>query len=180
MRYAAFLRAINVGGHVVKMDHLRSLFESAGCRAAETFIASGNVVFESSRKSVDDLERAIETHLKKALGYPVATFVRSMPELAAIVDLEPFGPAPLKTPDSVFVGFLRSAISKDARRQIAALSNDVDTVMADGREVYWRARKGFAESTISYAVVEKLLKTEATFRNVNTVRRMAAKYCGSS
>ena len=174
MKYAAFLRAINVGGHIVKMDRLRAVFEAAGFRGAETFIASGNVVFESSRKSAGDLERAIETDLKKALGYPVATFVRSMPELAAIVNLEPFGPESLKPPDSVFVGFLRSAVSKDARRQFASLSNDVDTVMADGREIYWRARKGFAESTISYAVVEKLLKTEATFRNLNTVKRMAA------
>ena len=88
-------------------------------------------------------------------------------------------PLSLEPPDSVFVGFLRSAVSKDARRQIAALSNDVDTVLVDGREVYWRARKGFAESTISYAFVEKLLKTQATFRNLNTIRRMAAKYCGS-
>ena len=61
MKYAAFLRAINVGGHIVKMDRLRTLFEAAGFRGAETFIASGNVVFESSRKSAADLERAIET-----------------------------------------------------------------------------------------------------------------------
>jgi uncharacterized protein (DUF1697 family) len=179
MRYAAFLRAINVGGHVVKMDRLRKVFETAGFDGVETFIASGNVVFESSRKNTTDLERAIELHLKKALGYPVATFVRSMPELAAIVGLEPFGRESLNAPDSVFVGLLRSAASKDAQRQVAALSNDVDTLVADGREIYWRARKGFAESTISYAVVEKLLRTEATFRNVNTIRRMAAKYCGS-
>jgi uncharacterized protein (DUF1697 family) len=179
MRYAAFLRAINVGGHIVKMDRLRKLFETAGFAAVETFIASGNVVFESSRKNVGDLERAIESHLKKTLGYPVATFVRSMSELSAIVDLEPFGRESLKPPDSVFVGFLRSATGKDERRQVAALSNDVDTLVADGREIYWHARKGFAESTISYAVVEKLLRTEATFRNINTVKRMAVRYCGS-
>jgi len=179
MRYAALLRAINVGGHIVKMDRLRKLFETAGFSSVETFIASGNVIFESSRKNTADLERAIEVHLKKSLGYPVAAFVRSMPELAAIVDLEPFGREPLKAPDSIFVGFLRSATSKDARRQIASLSNDVDTLVADGREIYWRARKGFAESTISYAVVEKLLRAEATFRNMNTVKRMAAKHGGS-
>jgi uncharacterized protein (DUF1697 family) len=179
MKYAAFLRAINVGGHVVKMDRLRKLFETAGFAGVETFIASGNVVFESSKKNTGDLERTIESHLKKGLGYPVATFVRSMPELSAIVGLEPFGRGSLEPPDSVFVGFLRSATSKDAQRQVASLSNNVDSLVADGREIYWRARKGFAESTISYAVVEKLLKTEATFRNVNTVRRMAARYCGS-
>ena len=58
MKYAAFLRAINVGGRVVKMDRLRTLFEAAGLRGVETFIASGNVVFESGRKNTGDLERA--------------------------------------------------------------------------------------------------------------------------
>jgi len=179
MRYAAFLRAINVGGHVVKMDRLRKLFDDAGFDGVETFIASGNVVFESSRKNDPDLERTIESRLQKALGYPVATFVRSMPELAAIADRAPFGRDTLRAPASVFIGFLKKAAGKDTGRQVASLSNDTDTLMAHGREIYWLARKGFAESTISYAVVEKLLRTEATFRNVNTIRRMAAKYCVS-
>jgi len=50
MRYAAFLRAINVGGHTVKMEPLRRVFESAGFDDVETIIASGNVVFESPRR----------------------------------------------------------------------------------------------------------------------------------
>ena len=181
MRYAAFLRGINVGGHVVKMDRLRTLFEAAGFSGVQTVIASGNVVFESSKKNGDALERTIEAHLGKALGYPVATFVRSMPELAAIVDLEPFGRAPLDAPApaSLFIGFLRERTTREARRHVASLSNSVDTLIADGREVYWFARKGFAESTISYNSVEKLLNSQATFRNVNTVRRMAVKYCVS-
>jgi uncharacterized protein (DUF1697 family) len=179
MRYAAFLRAINVGGHVVKMDQLRKHFEAAGFREVATVIASGNVVFESSKKSGDGIERAIASHLEKALGYPVATFVRSMTELAAIAERAPFGRAPVDAPSpaSVLIGFLRTPTSRDAGRQLAALSNNTDTLVAVGREVFWFARKGIAESTISYSVVEKLLGTEATFRNVNTVRRMAAKYC---
>ena len=46
-RYIALLRAINVGGHTVKMDHLRRLFEALDLAAVETFIASGNVVFHA-------------------------------------------------------------------------------------------------------------------------------------
>ena len=42
-KHFAFLRAINVGGHTVKMDHLRDIFESLGFSNVETFIASGNV-----------------------------------------------------------------------------------------------------------------------------------------
>ena len=51
-RYIAFLRAINVGGHnTVKMDFLRQLFESLGFSNVETFIASGNIVFETTSKN---------------------------------------------------------------------------------------------------------------------------------
>ena len=179
MRYAAFLRAINVGGHVVKMDRLRKVFEAAGLRGVETVINSGNVVFESPKKSGDALASALETRLEKALGYPVATFVRSMPELAAIAAHEPFGRVSLDPPACLFIGFLRTATGRDAARQVAALSNDVDMLAADGREIYWLARKAFSGSTISYKVVEKLLRGEATFRNANTVKRITAKYCVS-
>jgi len=58
-KYIAFLRAINVGGHTVKMDHLRSLFEALGFSNVETFIASGNVIFESKSKSTRALERRL-------------------------------------------------------------------------------------------------------------------------
>ena len=85
MRYVAFLRAINVGGrHLVKMDALRRLFEELGFTNVETFIASGNVVFESKSRSAASLEKAIEAHLQKSLGYEVKTFIRSESEVAEI------------------------------------------------------------------------------------------------
>jgi len=46
-RYVAFLRAINVGGHVVTMAQLKRAFEAVPLASVETFIASGNVIFES-------------------------------------------------------------------------------------------------------------------------------------
>src|SRR5438093_11101582 len=90
VRFIAFLRAINVGGHTVKMDDLRRLFESLGCSNPETFIASGNVIFESPVEDVRTLEKSIERHLRTALGYEVATFIRTAPELADIAKFQPF------------------------------------------------------------------------------------------
>src|SRR6188472_1508109 len=84
-RYVAFLRAINVGGHIVKMDHLRTLCEAIPLANVSTFIASGNVLFES-KKPRAQVEAAIEKKLKAALGYDVATMVRSGADLAAIVE----------------------------------------------------------------------------------------------
>jgi uncharacterized protein (DUF1697 family) len=95
-RYIAFLRAINVGGHnTVKMDFLRHLFESLGFSNVETFIASGNIVFETKSKNAQALEREIEKGLREALGYAVATFIRTGTELAAIANYKPFSQSTL-------------------------------------------------------------------------------------
>ena len=59
-KYFAFLRAINVGGHVVTMDHLVRLFEGMGFSGVETFIASGNVIFETSKGRPKLLKRTLK------------------------------------------------------------------------------------------------------------------------
>src|SRR6266545_8120025 len=77
-RYVALLRAINVGGHNVKMEELRRQFERLGLSNVETFIASGNVLFDAKSSSVSALEHKIEAGLRTALGYEVATMVRKI------------------------------------------------------------------------------------------------------
>ena len=105
-RYIAFLRAINVGGHTVKMDVLRQQFEALGFANVETFIASGNVIFETTAKNTRTLEKKIEQQLRAALGYEVATFIRTEAELAAIAQYQPFTTALLKTAQALNVAFL--------------------------------------------------------------------------
>ncbi|MGH7483915.1 MAG: DUF1697 domain-containing protein, partial [Longimicrobiales bacterium] len=82
-RCFAFLRAINVGGRTVRMAALRELFDALGLERVETFIASGNVVFDvEGQEDPSALERRIEERLRRELGYEVATFLRARPELA--------------------------------------------------------------------------------------------------
>ena len=76
IRYIAFLRAINVGGHVVKMDALRAHFAALRLTAVESFIASGNVIFLATSADPTALEQRIEARLAAQLGYSVATFLR--------------------------------------------------------------------------------------------------------
>src|SRR4051794_680361 len=89
-RYIAFLRAINVGGRVVKMDRLRAAFEVMGFANVSSFIASGNIVFDAADEDPVALERQIEDRLRQTLGYEVATFLRTASELAAIAAHRPF------------------------------------------------------------------------------------------
>ena len=177
-RHVAFLRAINVGGHTIKMDTLRLLFEGWGGSNVETFIASGNVVFDTARRSAESTERSIEEHLRKALGYPVLTFLRTVPELAAIAAHAPFAQDELDAGGTLFVGFMKSAPGPSVARTVAALRNDVNDFAVRGRELYWLRRSQLMRSISSGPSLEKLVGSPITMRNVNTVRRLAAKYCG--
>jgi len=176
-KYVAFLRAINVGGHTVKMDYLRSLFEGIGFASVETFIASGNVIFDSKAKTTKTLEQKIERHLLAELGYAVTTFIRAPSELTEIVDHDPFSKAELNASGpALYVGFLTDKPSNEAKQKVLSLSVATDDFAVQGREVYWLCRAKLSESAVSGALLEKTLGTPATFRNINTVRRIAAKY----
>lgn len=173
-RYVAFLRAINVGGHIVKMDGLRRIVESTKVSAVSTFIASGNVLFESSRAPAA-LEATLEKALKAALGYEVATMIRSAAELEAIVRLTEKRRIGHGQDATLYVGLLKTEPTRQAASAVAQLSNDVDTVSVEGRELYWRCLKSFSESTLTGARLEKVLGVAATLRNFNTVLKLAAR-----
>ena len=177
-KYAAFLRAINVGGHVVTMERLRKLFASMGFSDVETFIASGNVVFDSAgRGTAAALEARIATALEAALGYEVATFLRTMEELRAIADRKPFPAAAMEQAGATsYVGFLEAPLAPAAKKALLAMRSEVDDLHHVGREIYWLGRRGFANAEFAPGKMEKALKIKATFRNITTVRKMAAKF----
>ena len=177
LNYVALLRAINVGGHVVKMDKLKRLFESLGLKNVATFIASGNVYFESPTRDAEALERRIESCLREALGYDVATFIRSVAELSAIAEYRPFRSGDLDGDGvTLFIGFLHAAPAKAVRSKVTALGTKDDTFHLYQRELYWLRGGRFSDSPFSGALLEKALGMPTTLRNANTVRRLAAKY----
>jgi uncharacterized protein (DUF1697 family) len=175
-RYFAFLRAINVGGHVVKMDRLREIFESLGFSTVETFIASGNVIFESTSKNVKTLEKKIENGLREALGYEVVTFIRTQAELVEIANYQPFSQSDLAAAVSLNIVFLGETPNEESKQGLMALKTQFDDLHLNGREIYWLGRKRQSESTISNVVFNKTLGQPATVRGANTVKKMAAKY----
>ena len=176
-KYVAFLRAINVGGHTVKMDYLRGLFEALGFTNVETFIASGNVIFDSPSRSSRALERKIEASLELTLGYAVATFIRSTSELSEIADYKPFSDAELSAAgNTLYVGFMSANPSDPAKHKLLSLPLKKDKFQLNGREVYWLCRTKFSDSEFSGARIEKTLGLPATLRNSTTVKKLAAKY----
>lgn len=174
-RYAAFLRAVNVGGHTVKMDRLRTLFEEAGFSGVATFIASGNVIFDAG-SDVPSLEARIERHLFDALGYEIITFVRPLSVLADIAARDPFAAVKSGSQGTMYVGFLKDPPGEAARRALSGLESDTDDFALHDRELYWLCRTRFSDSPVSGGLLEKTLDTPLTIRNRNTLERIVGKY----
>lgn len=175
-RTFAFLRAINVGGRTVTMNQLKALFEGLGLERVETFIASGNVVFDAPTETGATLQRRIEGHLRDSLGYEVVTFLRTSRELAALVKGCPFAAEEVAAAEGLNVALLHAPLTEEAESHLQTLETEVDAFRTSGREVWWLCRVRQGDSTFSNTVFERTVKTKATFRGFNTLQRLAAKY----
>jgi uncharacterized protein (DUF1697 family) len=175
-RYAAFLRAINVTNRFVKMAELRKVFESFGYENVETYIQSGNIIFDSPQEDARGLEKEIEAQLEAALGFAVPTFLRSGSELAQVANTWPFSEADRDERATLYVSFIRAEPPLDLQEKLAALSNEIDQFHVHGPHVYWLYRRYLSRSNTRTDPIEKTLQTLATNRNISTVRKITAKY----
>ncbi len=175
-RFVAFLRAINVGGRTVTMDRLRGCFERCGLEGVETFLASGNVIFETRSSAPAALERKIEAKLAAELGYEVAAFTRTLAEVEAVARYDPFPGVRIDKPTSLNVGFLAAALDEQRARMLMGFKTATDDFHAYGREIYWLCRIRQSDSAFTNAKFERAAGVRATFRGVLTIVRLAARY----
>ena len=174
-RYVAFLRAINVGGHIVRMEELRRVLTAAGFSDVETFIASGNVIFSSPVTDTAALERRIESALEKAFGYAVATFVRTPEELAAIAAHMPCSADPAAAGGAHAHHFPGAvAACRGAQGSGGAQHCPATSSSAKGREIYWGRFGKLSESPLFGKSLGKTVSA-GTMRNRNTVVRLLAR-----
>lgn len=147
MKSVAFLKGMNLGNRRLPMSRLVTLFEALGLKDVGTFIASGNVLFETLKGSASDLEKRIETHLKKELGYEVDTFIRTEDEVKAVLATKAF-----KDQDdegiTVHVAFMKSALPAATAKALGAIKSPTDAFFVKGREFYWRCVGRSSDSVI--------------------------------
>jgi uncharacterized protein (DUF1697 family) len=173
MRYAAFLRAVNLGrNRRVTSAQLKSLFEEIGAEQVATFRTSGNVVFEASR----DMARTLEKHLEQALGHEVVIFLRTASEVKEIAGREPF---PLKDVEAskgkLQVSMLEKKPTAATEKKALALATDQDLLAFGKRELYWLPSGGTMESELDRKTLDALLGP-TTMRTRGTVEQLAAKF----
>jgi len=162
-KYVALLRAVNVGGTgKLPMMELKSMCESSGFLNARTYIASGNVVFESKLS-----EAAVKAKLQKCMatyaGKPVDVLVRTGAEMAAVLAKNPFKSRP---PNRTVAIFLDERPPKDALKTITG--QDAEEVALGAREIYVFYGAGMGRSKLKIPAAQR-----GTARNMNTVAKLA-------
>jgi uncharacterized protein (DUF1697 family) len=177
-KYIAFLRAINVSGRYIKMNDLTEYFERLGYQEVETFINTGNVIFESPSPSADQLAKEIETALTPLLGFKSEIFVRTGADLQAILataaDL-----VPQATGGEVNVAFLSAPLTELQESNLMALVSKVDQFLVKGNEVYWICQVAQNASKFSNGVFEQKMKARSTFRRVSMLIKLLEAVVGA-
>ena len=172
-RYIAFLRAINVGGTtIIKMSDLKRIFKSFGLENVETYIQTGNVIFESEESKASVLEEQIEHQLEKAIGKQIRLFVRTTREVAAMAEACPFSP---QDGETVHVVILEKKPDKKSIDALLSLRSEADDFAVVGREVF-NLRRDRDASIFSNNFIEKTLGVAGTTRNMTTIKKLAEKF----
>jgi uncharacterized protein (DUF1697 family) len=173
MRYAAFLRAVNLGrNRRVSGADLCAIFEELGLEEVASFRTSGNLVFEAPRDMTAQIEKALES----TLGYDVGVFLRTARELEEIASHQPFKPAQVDaSKGKLQVSMLSKKPSAAKRKQVLALATDDDLLEFGKRELYWLPSGGTLESELDRKAIDELLGP-TTMRTKGTVEQLAAKF----
>jgi len=168
MLYIAFLRGINVGGRLAKMQHLRELFSELGLAKVRSYIQTGNIFFEAPDEDRFKLQTRIEEHLAKALGYDVPVFLRTIDELEAVVAHNPFEKIEVTADMRCCVMFLDSP-AKSMPLPLFSDKKDLQILDTRGTEAYviWHIINGRPPSSPTF--LEQHLGVRNTTRFYHTL-----------
>ena len=166
--YIALLRAINVGGTgKLKMSELKAACEAAGLRRVSTYIASGNIVFESA-KPASAVQGLVSGLLRERFGLTENhTVIRTEDALARAIARNPFADAAKERPHLLLLVFLEGVPPAGAAEALARYEGP-ERLRLDRDQVYIDYREGVARSKLTPAFVGKALKLQGTARNWNT------------
>jgi uncharacterized protein (DUF1697 family) len=179
-RYAAFLRAINLGSRRrVSGAELRERFEGLGFAQVSTFRTSGNVAFMAGREaSRAVLVGQIAARLEQAFGYPVGVFLRTTDEVREIAAHRPFDETLIaRSNGKLQVALLGPKPRATVERHVLKLAGDDDRLAFAGRELYWLPSAGTQESALDWKEIERVLGP-MTMRTKGTVEALATTYFG--
>ncbi len=170
--YIALIRGINVGGHKrVPMAGLRALLSKEGLENVQTYIQSGNVIFQSSEENKEKLESKIHNAIKNQFGFEVPILIKTTEELQQIFDDCPF---PEEKKINSYFTMLHDMPSEDLVKMASEKVYEGEEYQIIKGCIYFYYEKGYGQAKFNMSFFERKLKTTATARNYKTMVKLIA------
>ncbi len=172
MKYAAFLRGINVGGkNKIKMETLRETCAALEFQNVKTYINSGNLIFETVETDDEKLAAQIETAIETEFALKIKVIVRTIDEIKEIVENNPFA-GQYDNDKDLHVFFLEEELPADKRALLLSNNTENERFAVQNREIYCHLRGSVLDSLMGKDYIGKKLKVAATARNWRTVNKV--------
>ncbi len=173
MRYVALLRGINVGGNnMIKMETLRSTFESLGFENVKSYINSGNLAFDSAKTDDGKLAKTIHDAIQSEFGFDISVMVRPISEVQEIVEWNPFD-GQFESHKDVHIFFLNDKLTDEQEALLLEQGSENEMFAIFGRHVACLLKIHITDSAIGKGFIDKKLKIAATARNWRTVKMLS-------
>ncbi len=174
--YIALLRGINVSGQKkIKMADLKTMFETIGCTAVQTYIQSGNIVFDHAEETNDKLGLYIKEAILEHFGFEVPVLIVTPQKLADIFSNNPFSEqldsGVFEHKKMYFTLFADTPNPGDVTALQATQYGAEEFVITD-EVVYLYVANGYGKTKLDNNFFERKLKVAATTRNLRTITKL--------
>jgi len=163
---------------MIKMNALRQLFEYLGFENVQTYIQSGNVVFQHNNSEPQEIEKKIADKIAGTFGFDVPVIVKEYFELKQILTENPFLSNKTKDISFLHITFLSARPEQEKLDKLSEAQFQPDEFRLTDKTIYLYCPGGYGKTKLTNSFFESKLKVTATTRNwktVNTLISMAEK-----
>lgn len=172
--YIALLRGINVSGkHKISMAALKANLEELNYENVQTYIQSGNVIFEREASDPAVIENEISRKIAEQYGFEVSVITKKPEELVDVLSSNPFLNDEQKDPTRMYVTFLSEEPTPEALEKMRTLNYSPEEYVLHGKNIYFFSPLGYGRAKMNNNFFEKKLKVPATTRNWKTVNKLS-------
>ena len=166
--YISILRGINVSGQKkILMADLKALYEELGFSNVQTYIQSGNVVFEYKETTPEKLQEMIFNKIQNYYGFDVPNLILTPNEIEDALNNNPYQPI-----EKPYFTFLSENPTQENIDALTAISFDNEFFELIEKVIYSHYPNGAGRAKMTLNFFEKKLKVRATSRNLNTTKKL--------
>ena len=167
--YISILRGINVSGQrLIKMEALRKLYMDSGFQHVQTYIQSGNVIFQYKESDLHHLENKITQMISVTFSFEVPVLVMNINELRSVLENNPYTKDKAKDPAFFHITFLSAEPAQERLDKIKKEQYYPDEFECSGKAIYLYCPNGYGKTKLTNNFFESKLKVIATARNWKT------------